>query len=234
MFEWDLVKKAGIRKLKWDLRARNTVVGFYNYTVLMTYFGVASAVVGIGLAMYGRTSMAIVCLMISGFCDLFDGTIARTRQRTENEKKFGIQIDSLADLICFGVLPVAIGFSVGLTHWFEAVALVAYVLAALIRLAYYNVTEDELQFCEYTPRVYYDGLPVTTVALILPLVYTLRPVMKNGFLLLYAITLLIIAAAFLLKVKVRKLGLKGMIVAAFFGLGVLALLIAGWNAVGAV
>jgi len=56
------------------------MIGFYNYTVILTYIGVASAVVGMGLAMYGRTSMAIVCLMISGFCDLFDGTIARTRK----------------------------------------------------------------------------------------------------------------------------------------------------------
>ncbi|NLI53957.1 MAG: hypothetical protein GX417_06460 [Clostridiales bacterium] len=207
------------------------MVGFYNYTVILTYIGVVSAVLGVGLAMYGHTSMAIVCLMISGFCDLFDGSIARTRVRTESEKKFGIQIDSLADMICFGVLPAAIGFSIGLTRWFEATALIAYVLAALIRLAYYNVTEDELEFSENTRRVYYDGLPVTTVALIIPLIYTLRPVMKSGFLLLYAICLLATAAAFLMKVKVRKLGIKGMIVAALVGLLILAMLIAGWNSI---
>jgi len=212
---------------------RESVVGFYNYTVILTYIGVASAVVGIGLAMYGRTSMAIVCLMISGFCDLFDGSIAKTRARTENEKKFGIQIDSLADMICFGLLPAAIGFSIGLTHWYEAAALILYVLAALIRLAYYNVTEDELQFSEKTSRTHYDGLPVTTAALLLPLVYTLRPVMKNGFLLLYAIALLLTATAFLVKIKVRKLGMRGMIAAAFFGALVLAFLIIGWNCVGA-
>ncbi len=212
---------------------KHSVVGFYNYTVVLTYLGVVSAVVGIGLAMYGRTSMAIVCLMISGFCDLFDGSVARTRERTESEKKFGIQIDSLADMICFGILPAAIGFSIGLTRWYEAAALILYVLAALIRLAYYNVTEDELQFGENTSRVYYDGLPVTTAALIVPLVYTLRPVMANGFLLLYAASLLVTAAAFLLKIKVRKLGMKGMIVAAFCGLAVLAFLIVGWNSVAA-
>lgn len=208
------------------------MVGIYNYTVLMTYFGVVSAVVGIGLAMYGRTSMAIVCLMISGFCDLFDGSIAKTRKRNEQEKKFGIQIDSLADMICFGVLPAAIGFSIGLTKWYEAAVLVLFVLAALIRLAYYNVTEDELQFNEKTSRQYYDGLPVTTVALLVPLIYTLRPVMKNGFLLLYVICLLMTAIAFLTKFKVRKLGLKGMIAAACCGAVVLVFLIIGWNTVG--
>lgn len=209
------------------------MVGFYNYTVIMTYFGVVSAVLGIGLAMYGHTSMAVVCLMVSGFCDLFDGSIARTRERTEDEKKFGIQIDSLADLICFGMLPVAIGFSIGLTHWYEAAALVMYVLAALIRLAYYNVTEEELEFCENTKRVYYDGLPVTTVAILIPMIYTLRPVMKSGFLLLYALCLLVTAIAFLAKIKVRKLGMKGMIAAAFCGAAVLALLIVGWNCIAA-
>ena len=209
------------------------MVGFYNYTVIMTYFGVVSAVLGIGLAMYGHTSMAVVCLMVSGFCDLFDGSIARTRERTEDEKKFGIQIDSLADLICFGVLPVAIGFSIGLTHWYEAAALVVYVLAALIRLAYYNVTEEELEFCENTKRVYYEGLPVTTVAILIPMIYTLRPVMKSGFLLLYALCLLVTAIAFLAKIKVRKLGMKGMIAAAFCGAAVLALLIVGWNCIAA-
>ena len=209
------------------------MVGFYNYTVILTYVGVVSAVLGIGLSMYGHTSMAVVCLMVSGFCDLFDGSIARTRARTVNEKKFGIQIDSLADLICFGILPAAIGFSIGLTRWYEAAVLILYVLAALIRLAYYNVTEDEIEFCENTQRVYYDGLPVTTVAILIPMIYTLRPVMKSGFLLLYALCLLLTAVAFLAKVKVRKLGMKGMLAAAFCGIAVLALLIAGWNCVAA-
>ncbi|MEZ4508361.1 MAG: hypothetical protein R2881_01500 [Eubacteriales bacterium] len=50
---------------------------------------------------------------------------------------------------------------------------------------------------------------MTTAAIIIPIIYTLRPVMKSGFLLLYAMSLLVIAAAFLTKVKVRKLGMKG-------------------------
>jgi len=209
------------------------MIGIYNYTVILTYIGVVSAVLGTGLAFYGRTSMAIVCLMISGFCDLFDGSIARTRVRNDQEKKFGIQIHSLADLICFGLLPAAIAYSIGAKHWYEAAVLVVYVLAALIRLAYYNVTEDELQFGDGVPRTHYDGLPVTTAALLLPLIYTLRPVMHRGFLLLYLLALLGMAAAFLGRFKVRKLGMKGMIAAACCGAAVLAFLIVGWNQSGA-
>ncbi len=209
---------------RWD-----RVIGFYNYTVVLTYLGVVSAMIGIALAMFGQTSMAVICLMVSGCCDLFDGSVARTRTRTQQERKFGIQIDSLADLICFGVLPAAIGFSIGLTRWYEAAALILYVLAALIRLAYYNVTEDALAFYENTARVYYDGLPVTTVALWIPVIFALRPVMRSGFSLLYAVSLLVCAATFLTKIRVRKLGMKGMLATAACGLAVLALLIIEWN-----
>ncbi len=205
------------------------MVGFYNYSVILTYVGVASAISGIGFAISGRTSMAIVCLMISGFCDLFDGSIARTCKRNELEKKFGIQIDSLADLICFGVLPVCIGFSVGLHRWYEVAALALYALAALIRLAYYNVTEDVLQITENTRRTHYDGLPVTTAALLIPLIYTLRPLLRDNFDYVYMAWLLIMAAAFLIKLKIKKLSMRGMIAAALLGAAVLVFLIIGWN-----
>ena len=69
--------------------------------------------------------------------------------------------------------------------------------------------------------------------ILIPMIYTLRPVMKSGFLLLYALCLLVTAIAFLAKIKVRKLGMKGMIAAAFCGAAVLALLIVGWNCIAA-
>ncbi len=52
------------------------------------------------------------CLLLHfGLCDMFDGKIARTKERTERRKKcFGIQIDSLADIVCFGILPIVLGF----------------------------------------------------------------------------------------------------------------------------
>lgn len=206
------------------------VVGFYNYTVLLTYFGVVSAILGIGFAAAGDPKLAVVCLMVSGFCDLFDGTVARTRERTVPEKKFGIQIDSLADLICFGVLPVAIGHAVGLTRWYEMAPLSLYTLAALIRLAYYNVTEDELQNEKKQKRTHYEGMPVTTAALLFPMLFTVEPFMGDGFRYLYLGWALLIATAFLVKIKVKKLGMIGMCAAALVGATVLVLLILYWNA----
>ena len=58
------------------------MIGFYNYTVILTYMGLASSLIGIYLAMSGsHITMAVIALMISGLCDMFDGKIARATKR---------------------------------------------------------------------------------------------------------------------------------------------------------
>ena len=83
----------------------------YNYTVILTYIGMLTGFIGIVYAFEKNTFGAVICLMIAGFCDMFDGTIASTKERTQQEKCFGIQIDSFSDLICFGALPAIIVYS---------------------------------------------------------------------------------------------------------------------------
>ena len=87
------------------------MIGFYNYSVILTYIGLVSSVFGITQVFENHMSIAFLCLLLSGICDLFDGKIARSmKNRTEHEKVFGIQIDSLCDLVCFGVFPAVIGY----------------------------------------------------------------------------------------------------------------------------
>ena len=172
------------------------MIGFYNYTVILTYMGLASSLIGIYLAMSGsHITMAVIALMISGLCDMFDGKVARTRKRTDDEKKFGIQIDSLCDLICFGLLPAAIGYSVGMNKFYHIAIMIFFTLAALIRLAYFNVAEESRQVRTSEARREYEGLPVTSVALILPLFYSFRKDMGALFPDIYAFLLLLIGAA---------------------------------------
>ena len=84
------------------------MIGFYNYTVILTYVSLIISSIGICFAGAGKPYLAIFCLILSGICDMFDGKIASTMKRTRAEKRFGIQIDSLSDVICFGVLPAVI------------------------------------------------------------------------------------------------------------------------------
>ena len=153
---------------------------------------------------------------------MFDGKVARTRKRTEPEKRFGIQIDSLCDLICFGLLPGAIGYAIGMKEFYHTVILILFTLAAVIRLAYFNVMEEERQTKTEENRKTYEGLPVTSVALILPLFYSFRKDMGSLFPDLYAFLLLLIAIAFITRFKLKKPKMKTMLL--FIGIGALEFL----------
>lgn len=198
------------------------MIGFYNYTVLLTYLGFSSSVLGIILAMTGHTFAAIFCLMFSGLCDMFDGKVARTKKnRTADERQFGIQLDSLSDLVCFGVLPAVIGFKIGLDKPYMIIVLIFYSLAALIRLAYFNVLEINRNSND--PVVYYTGLPVTSAALVFPFIYIFKKFLGSCFPLVYGIVLLIVGILFISKIKIKKPNIKVMI--SFILIGVIEILL---------
>lgn len=187
------------------------MIGYYNYTVILTYLGTLSGFAGILYIWNENLRMALLCLMVSGFCDMFDGKIASTMKRTAQEKRFGIQIDSLSDLICFGVLPALIIFQCSTGKWIHIPVTAAYLLCALIRLAWFNVDEEERQSKESGGRKTYLGLPITSSALILP------PFIGGGHLLNLSVgrsspwVLLCIAVAFLAPFPLKKPGYMGKI-----------------------
>lgn len=202
------------------------LIGFYNYTVVLTYMGLISSVYGMTEALDGHFATAIACLVVSGICDMLDGKIARTMERTEDEKKFGIQIDSLCDLFCFGAFPAFLGYGLGLRGFFGTLAMCLYVLAAVIRLGYFNVMEEKRQESTTEVRKYYQGLPVTSIAIIFPIVYLLRPYFGQIIYLRVLIGVMIgVAILFVSKIKVFKPGNKLMTVIIIAGVIILGKLL---------
>ena len=201
------------------------LVGFYNYTVWLTYAGAAAAVCGIFFSAGGHPFWGVICLLFAGATDMFVGKIASTMKRNEAEKNFGIQIDSLCDLISFGVLPVAIGYGLGLSGGFFFVSAVLYIICAIIRLAYFNVDEIMRQKNENGSRKTYYGLPVTAAAMLFPLIYGLKDLLGAALLPVYQVALFAVAAAFILKFKIRKPRGAALWVIFALGLAVVALVI---------
>ena len=99
-----------------DSRITNKrLVGFWHYGVILTYIALVLGVVSISFSAMGNPGIATVLLMAAGLCDAFDGLVAKSRKnRSQADRSFGIQIDSLSDVINFGVAPVMIGLSLGL------------------------------------------------------------------------------------------------------------------------
>ena len=173
--------RSGIRKEKKEGELH--MIGFYDYTVILTYISFASSISGIFLATRGHFNWAIFCLAFSGLCDMFDGKIARTKKnRTEDEKRFGIQIDSLCDVVCFGVFPIVLCYELGMTHFYSIPILIFYGLAGVIRLGYFNVMEEKRQNETSENRKYYQGLPITSMSVALPLLFVFAPLCRGYFL----------------------------------------------------
>lgn len=198
------------------------MIGFYDYTVILTYLGFLSGVFGMIMACTNHLFASIICLMFSGLCDMFDGKVARTKKkRTEEEKQFGIQLDSLSDLVCFGVLPSIIGFQLGIDKCYLIPIIIFYPLAALIRLAYFNMLEITRN--SDSPIKEYIGLPVTSAALIFPFIYIFRKFLGKYFVFIYGAFLFLIGILFISKIKVKKPKTKTMIL--FIIMGVIEIIL---------
>lgn len=178
-------------------------IGEWNKSVILTYAGVGFSVLGICLAGSGAILQAFVCLMAAGVCDLFDGAVARRCKRSEAQKRFGIELDSLADVMGFLALPAAICIGMGMRRWYHIAAILIFCVCGIARLAFFNAEDADGE----GPVKYYRGLPVTYTALILPLVYLLKYALPDAaFLAVFAAGLVLVAFFNILDVKVAKPG----------------------------
>ena len=222
------------------------MLGYYNYTVVLTYVSLLSAGLGIVVSLQGdgHPYIGTFFLLFCGLCDAFDGKIARMKKdRTVEECKFGIQIDSLCDLVSFGVLPACIGEAM---IWHSTIAsvptikgenrtndfvipvlcfviLMLYILAAMIRLAYFNVTEEVRQQEEGGARKYFEGLPVTSAALVFPSIMLLQFLTTPDITAIYLFFMLIVGTLFISRIKVKKPDFKGILY--LIGVGVVECII---------
>ena len=180
-------------------------IGYYNYTVILTYISLFCSIAGMLFTVNGWYKMAVLCLALSGLCDMFDGKIARRKtDRTDDEKCFGIQIDSLCDVVCFGVFPAMICYCLGMNHIPGVIILCLYCVASVIRLGYFNVMEEKRQNETSELRHYYQGLPITSMAIILPFLYLLRRGCGKNFLLVIHVAVLVVGVLFISDFKVKK------------------------------
>ena len=183
------------------------MIGVYDYTVILTYVSLMISLFGMTLSLDGHYKIAIVCLALSGLCDMFDGKIARTKKnRTDDEKNFGIQIDSLCDVVCFGIFPAMICYCLGVNTPAGIGALIFYSVASVIRLAYFNVSEAKRQNETSENRQYYQGLPITSMAVVLPLLFVVSLLFPEykWFVVLLHVAMLTVGLLFILDFKFRK------------------------------
>jgi len=191
------------------LEKTKKLIGYYGFWVVLTYFNAIAGLIGIYFALTGHIRYALICLMAAGLCDGFDGRIANLKERTDREKSYGIQIDAFADIISFGLLPVVLGYTILANNnmiipvFLYLIISVIFVLAALIRLAYFNVIEIE-HLNNKIKQKYFSGLPVTSVSLIIPFIFSICSVFNISLSEVYVIMLSVISIMFIINIKIPK------------------------------
>lgn len=191
------------------------IVGFWNPSVILTYIGMSFAVAGMFLAVNEMINFSFICLVLCGICDLFDGMVARRFKRSEDEKAFGIELDSLVDVLSFIALPVTIFMSIGFNSPIHLIIYILYSIAGIARLGYFNVVTADGD----GPVKYYSGLPITYAALVFSLMYlTVNIFRSDVFMIVYTLSMIAVTVFEVLKIKIAKP--KGL---AYLFFGILAI-----------
>lgn len=139
---------------------------------LADFFTLGNAACGVGAVFFAMLFMAsqslthfllAAALAPAAFAfDVLDGRIARARHQ---HSAMGRELDSLSDVISFGVAPAALGFAAGMQGGWDAAALIYFVCCGVSRLARYNVTAESLSAGQDKVR-YFEGTPIPTSVLI--------------------------------------------------------------------
>ena len=168
-------------------------IGYCDVANILTLLGVTLALGACYSALTHAMRPAITMFIASGLCDLFDGAAARRLKRSDGEKKFGIELDTAADVISFAAAPAVLVFARNDAVWYILASCVFFVLCGVTRLAWFNAS--------IMPDVaigYYIGLPVTYTSLILPISFLLASGPGD------AVTLFILGLLFIANVKIPK------------------------------
>ena len=111
--------------------------------------------------------IAFFLLPLALLLDVMDGYVARAQKHRQST--FGGDLDSLADVISFGVAPAVLGFTLGLRGGWDMVCLTYFVVCGVSRLARFNVTAASLADSRTGKVKYFEGTPIPTSILIVGL-----------------------------------------------------------------
>ncbi|MFR5856826.1 MAG: sulfatase-like hydrolase/transferase [Bacilli bacterium] len=175
-------------------------IGQFRPCDLLTMFGTIMAFIGMIMAINNHFTISIICLMICGICDGFDGTLARRHNYSESQKVYGSELDSLSDVISFGAFPAILTYLIS-NNIYAGLICIIYLMCGVIRLTYFNM----LNITKEGKKGTFVGIPITTVAIVYPLVFLIIRFI-NFELLKWVMpgVLLLLSIFFVLKISIPK------------------------------
>ena len=197
-------------------------IGKWNKSVIITYLSVCFGILAMNFAFTGSFKQAMVFLLFAGIGDLFDGPVARKCKRDDSEKRFGVELDSLADVFNFAAVPITVFICLGYNEWYHMLLYFVYGICQIARLAYFNISLDEDN--KNVPVKYYRGVPVTCSAFVFPIVYLISYVVTGlAFDIVLCSFMLLLAVLHILNIQIPKPKGKAVVLFGLLGVAVIAL-----------
>ena len=145
-------------------------------------------------AVEGNYLLAALLIFLAAVLDFFDGRIARM---CNNANDFGKNLDSLADIVSFGVAPAVIGYCAGLRGYLGFITLSIYLAGGFLRLARFNTKANATK-----KMIYFKGLPIPAAGLIIAGIFVLG---GTGITIYHALVYSVLGLLMVSSFKVKKL-----------------------------
>lgn len=188
-------------------------IGYYSVANGVTLAGLLFSVLACFLAAKtGHVEYCVYLMFISFLCDIFDGRLARKKKnRSEAAKLFGIQLDSLCDLVSFGITPCFIAYFSGFNDPFDILLYCLVVVCGAIRLAYFNTMA--IKYPEKTKQGY-RGFPIPASMLAITIVFMLKAINlpEGALVVIFRLLFIVLAFGYVLNFRFKKKGLKSTII----------------------
>lgn len=183
------------------------IIGFYRKCDLLTMCSVLLSIVSIILCLNNNIFLASFILLLCGLCDALDGKLARSKKYSINEQKYGLQLDSLADVISFGLTPALITI-ISFSSTINIIISIFYVLCGIIRLAYFNMLNETNE----SKKGYFIGVPITTVSVVYPIsLFIIKIINIKLAKYIMPFLLLILGILYISNIKVKKFNIDKLL-----------------------
>ncbi|MBR5278380.1 MAG: CDP-alcohol phosphatidyltransferase family protein [Clostridia bacterium] len=188
-------------------------IGYYSVANGVTLAGLVFSVLACMLSvLHVDVQYCIYLMFLSFLCDIFDGRLARRKKnRSAAAKLYGIQLDSLCDLVSFGITPCFIAYFSGHKDALDIIIYCLVVVCGAIRLAYFNtlaISNPE------KAKEGYRGLPIPASMIVITFLFMLHAIEINPTALniIFKLVFFGLGIGYVLNFKIKKSGLKGTII----------------------
>lgn len=178
-------------------------LGYYNLANLVTSLGLACALLSCFLIAQRHYAVAMLAFSCAGLCDMMDGRIARASATTGKRARFyGIQLDSLCDVISFGVIPCMMAYMLGYNRTLDILVYLLFTVCGAMRLANFN-----MEVALDSPNLrsdHFTGMPIPFSVNVFPLLLIVHLLVGRPVFWLFRLVLLLVAICYILRIRIPK------------------------------